>query len=358
MVMAFIAIIFTLILVVGIHEAGHALAARLFKVHIKKISIGFGRPLVQWTSKSGCEWIWAMWPLGGYVALLNSRVSPVAAEEYPFCFDKKPVWQRIIILLSGAVANLITAWFAFAFVFYMGINYKLPQVQTVQSGSIAAQAGIMANDQFIAINGFSTPSWQDVGMQLVILWGNKKVDITLKHSELQELKQVSIDLSQIKFSGKENSLLSVLGVVPELSAATTGLKRSSSLMQAMYDSNNAILQLFYFFIMILKQLVTGIIPFSILLGPLGVFAVSVASLTQGMVVFFYFIASLSLAVALVNLFPVPGLDGGSILYALIEKVRGKPVSVAMEVLLHRLMTIFFVLLLVNLLVNDLTRYLH
>ncbi|MCL5272469.1 MAG: site-2 protease family protein [Gammaproteobacteria bacterium] len=357
MVMAFIAILFTLILVVGIHEAGHALAARLFKVHIKKISIGFGRPLVQWTSKSGCEWIWAMWPLGGYVALLNSRISPVAAEEYPFCFDKKPVWQRIIILLSGAVANLITAWFAFVFVFYIGINYKLPQVQTVQSGSIAAQAGIMANDQFIAINGYSTPSWQDVGMQLVILWGKKKVDITLKHSELQELKHVSIDLSQIKFSDKEKSLLSVLGIVPELSAAT-GLKRSSSLMLAMRDANNAILQLFYFFIMILKQLVTRVIPFSILLGPLGVFAASVASLTQGIVVFFYFIASLSLAVALVNLFPVPGLDGGSILYAFIEKVRGKPISVAMEVLLHRLMTIIFVLLLVNLLLNDLTRYLH
>lgn len=357
MVMAFIAIIFTLILVVGIHEAGHALAARIFQVKIKKISIGFGRPLLQWTGKNGCEWIWAMWPLGGYVELLNSRISPVAAKEYPFCFDKKPVWKRIIILLAGAVANLITAWLAFVFVFYMGINYKLPQIQAVQSGSIAAHAGIQANDQFIAINGYSTPSWQDVGMQLVILWGQKTVDITLKHPEHEELKNVSVDLSQLKFSGKEKSILSALGIVPDLSAAT-GIKRSASFIQAIKDTNSAIIQLFYFFIMILKQLVTRAIPFSILLGPIGVFAASVASLTQGIVVFFYFIASLSLAVALVNLFPVPGLDGGSIVYALIEKVRGKPVSVAMEVLLHRLMMILFVVLLVNLLVNDLTRYLR
>ncbi|WP_298622834.1 site-2 protease family protein [uncultured Legionella sp.] len=357
MVVAFIAIIVTLILVVGIHEAGHALAARIFQVRIKKISIGFGRPLLQWTSKSGCEWVWAMWPLGGYVELLNSRITPVTAKEHPFCFDKKPIWQRIIILLSGAAANLITAWLAFLFVFYLGINYKLPQVQAIQSDSIAAHAGVAVNDQFIAINGHNTPSWQDVGMQLVTLWGQNKVDITLKHAKSQELKNVSIDLSQIKFSGNEKSLLAVLGITPDLSAAS-GTKRSASFIQAMSDSKRAIIQLLYFFVMALKQLITGIIPFSMLLGPLGVFAASVASLTQGIAVFFYFIASLSLAVALVNLFPVPGLDGGSIVYALIEKVRGKPVSVAMEVLLHRLMMIFFVVLLVNLLVNDVTKYVH
>ncbi len=356
MVMAFIAIVVTLILVVGIHEAGHALAARFFHVRIKKISIGFGRPLLRWTGKNGCEWIWAMWPLGGYVELLNSRITPVKSQEYPFCFDKKTVWKRIIILLSGAAANLVTAWLAFFLVFYLGINYKLPQVQSVQSGSIAAHAGIEPKDQFIAVNGESTPSWQDVGMQLVVLWGTKKVDVTVKPAGQGGLKKLSMDLSQIKFSGKEKSLLSALGIVPDL-AAGTGVKRSSSFLQAMNDAHHAIAQLFYFFIMILKQLLTRVIPFSILLGPLGVFAASVASLAQGVVVFLYFIASLSLAVAVVNLFPVPGLDGGSILYALIEKIRGKPVSVAMEVLLHRLMIILFVVVLVNLLVNDLARYL-
>lgn len=107
--------------------------------------------------------------------------------------------------------------------------------------------------------------------------------------------------------------------------------------------------------MILKQLLTGVIPFSVLLGPLGIFAASVASFTQGVAVFLFFIATLSFAVAVINLFPIPGLDGGSIVYALIEKVRGKAVSVPMELLLHRLVFIIFCVLLVHLLMNDLQR---
>ena len=148
-----------------------------------------------------------------------------------------------------------------------------------------------------------------------------------------------------------------LGILPNLTA-DRGMIRASSLFEAFNQANKAIAHYLYFFIMILKQLFSGVIPFAILLGPLGVFAASVVSLTQGMAVFFYFIASLSLAVALVNLFPIPGLDGGSILYALIEKVRGKPISVAMEVLLHRLMVIIFCLILFQLLMNDLTRVVH
>lgn len=357
MVMALIAILFTLILVVGIHEAGHALAARMFHVQIKKISIGFGKPLIQWRSASGCEWVWAMWPLGGYVQLLNTRISPVDPEEHTWCLDKKPIWQRVVILVSGALANLLTAWLAFVCVFYIGLNYRLPVVQSVQPNSIASHAGITSGDQFIAVDGYSTSSWQDVGMQLVILWGKKEVSLSLKRPDNQNIRELSMNLSGINFTGNERSLLSSLGIQPDLSAPVV-LMQAPSLVQAIHQANSAMGHLFYLFLMIFKQLVTGGIPFTILLGPLGLFAASVSSLMQGIGVFFYFIASLSCAVALVNLFPVPGLDGGSLLYALIEKIRGKPISVAMEVLLHRLMVILFAVVLFNLLMNDLNRFLH
>ncbi len=85
------------------------------------------------------------------------------------------------------------------------------------------------------------------------------------------------------------------------------------------------------------------IPFAVLLGPIGLLAASAGSFMQGLAVFLYFIASLSLAVGLVNLFPIPGLDGGSIIYALVEKIRGKPVPIAWELLLHRLAMIIFCL---------------
>ncbi len=354
MILAGLAILLTLILVVGLHEAGHALAARMIHVKIKRVSIGFGKPLIQWTSQSGCEWVWAIWPLGGYVELLNSRITPVPPSQHKHCFDKKPVAARLFVLIAGVLANLITAWVFFVIISLIGIQYQSPQIEAVQPSSISAQAGMLPGDQILEIGGKSTRSWQEVGMGLIVNWGEKDVTIRVKQAS-GELKDIDLNLSQIKFSGKENSLLSSLGISPSRSSAK-GVLRASTFMGAVHQSNQIIRDILYFFVMVLKQLFSGVIPFSALLGPVGLFAASVASLTQGVVMFMYFIATFSLAVGFINLMPIPGLDGGSIVYAIIEKIRGKPVSVAMEVLLHRLALIAFCVLLVNLLMNDLQRF--
>src|SRR5690606_38534804 len=123
-------------------EAGHALAAYFFKVKIKAISLGFGKPLFQIQTKKGCTWIWALWPLGGYVHLLNSRIIPVEAKEQSLCFDKKAIWKRTLILLAGPFANIVTAVLLFSIVFYVGIHYKIPLIKSIQARSISSQAGI------------------------------------------------------------------------------------------------------------------------------------------------------------------------------------------------------------------------
>lgn len=353
MLFGIIAIILTLILVVGLHEGGHALVARLFRIKIKKISIGFGKPLLRWQSKSGCEWVWAFFPLGGYVQLENTRISPVTPTEHSGCFDKKPIWQRILVLLAGAVANLITAWIAFILVFILGLSYNLPEIKAVQPNSNAAQAGLLPGDKFVSIGEHATPTWSYVGMQLVILWGKKDIPVVLDRNDGTQAK-ATLDLSHVQFHGAKLSLLAQMGIDPDLSAAKSEL-RASSFFDAVHQANAIMIYMVHFFLMVLKQLFSGVIPFSALLGPIGIFAASIASLTQGLVVFIFFIANLSLAVAVVNLFPVPGLDGGSIVYAVIEKIRGKPVSVAMELLLHKLVFILFCVVLIHLLMNDLQR---
>jgi regulator of sigma E protease len=356
MVLAIIAIMLTLLLVIGIHEAGHALVAYLFKIKIKRIAIGFGKPLIQWRSKTGCEWVLGMWFLGGYVHLNNTRINPVAPNEYSTCFDKKAIWQRVLVLLAGIAANIITAWLAFIFVFYVGIHYRLPQINTVVPNSVASKAGILPQEHFISIRGHQTPSWQDVGQELIILWGSKDISVSLKTAS-GLTKDVTLDLSQIKFNSTTRSLLASLGVNPNLKAPYQKMQ-ASTFFEAVAKANHTIAYLIYFYVLILKQLFTGVIPFSLLLGPVGLFAASIASLTQGVVVFFYFIASLSVAVALINLFPIPGLDGGSILYAIIEKIRGKPLSVALEILIYRLMLIALSLVFVQLVLNDLAHFIH
>ncbi|RUR04641.1 RIP metalloprotease [Legionella sp. km772] len=354
MLLAFLAILLTLFLVIGIHEAGHALAAHLFHIKIKRIAIGFGKPLVQWQGRSGCEWVLGRWFLGGYVQLNNTRIAPVKPEEEASCFDKKPIWQRIIVLLAGACANIITAWLAFILVFSIGIHYRIPEIETVQANSVAAKAGIMPQEQFLSIAGRDTFSWQDVGQELIVSWGQKNIPVSLKTST-GEIKQTTLDLSQIGFNEQARSLLASLGLVPNVKAAQQLLK-APSLGNAIQQANNTISHYVYFFLIILKQLFTGVIPFSVLLGPIGLFATSIASLSQGILVFLYFIAGLSVAVAFINLFPIPGLDGGAILYTLIEKIRGEPISIALEILIYRLMMVLLFLILVQLLKNDLALF--
>lgn len=354
MLWALLAILLTLIFVVGIHEAGHALAAKIFSVKIQKISIGFGKSLISWKTKYGQEWAWSLWPLGGYVQLLNSRIQPVPVAEHGQCFDKKPVWIRIIILLSGALANLLTAWLAFTLLFIIGYQQIPPQVKAVTADSMAMKAGLKMGDRFTSLGGQDINSWQETGMQLIMKLGQKDVPASVKDTA-GKMRDISLDLSQWRYKRGERSLLQGLGIVPEstIKEQIKGVSLGAAFMHAVTKS----MQLLHFFLVMLKQLITGMIPFALLLGPIGLFSVSVTSFYQGVPVFLYFIANFSLAVGLVNLFPFPGLDGGSIVYALVEKIRGKPVSVPMEVLLHQLAVIFFVILLVQLLLNDVQRYL-
>lgn len=350
MLLALFAIIATLVLVVGIHELGHALAARCFKIPIKRISIGFGKPLIQWSSASGIEWRVGMWPLGGYVHLANSRISPVAPEDLPFAFDRQPIRVRLVVLLSGVLANLLVAVLGLVLVYSLGMSQRVPLIKQVIPNSIANQAGFKNGDELQSINESLTRSWEDAGRVLVGVWGQTMVPVTVVRDGT--IHRLSLDLSQ---QGIKGSLLTQIGWVPDLKCPTVIIK-SASVFGAVTLSFQTISEMLYFFMMILVQLVKGVIPFSVLAGPIGLFSMSIVTLGQGVVVFSYFIAILSLAVAFVNLAPIPGLDGGGVVYTLIEAWRGRPVSVALEVLLFRLVCIAMALLLVQLILNDLNHW--
>ncbi|MFA5960630.1 MAG: M50 family metallopeptidase [Tatlockia sp.] len=355
MLKALIAIVLTLILVVGIHEAGHALAALWFGVKIKRVAIGFGKPLVKLHDASNREWVWGLWPLGGYVQLLNSRIEPVSPEDLPACFDKKAVWVRLVILCSGALANALLAYFALTLFYMTGFKHQLPLIKAVSPQSIAASAGLKAKDRILAINNSPIPSWQESGVVLLMSLGKAEVPLQVQDAE-GTIRQLNLPLSQWHYKNTDKSLLQALGIEPVPAAQSTVVVKGESFVKA---SNRAFfkgLQLLYFFMVMIKLLFTGLIPFALLLGPLAFLAASVGSFLQGFVVFMYFIASVSLAVAFTNLLPLPGLDGGSIVFALVEKLRGKPVSIALELLLYRLAFIVFIVLTIQLVMHDLTRY--
>lgn len=353
---AIFAMVLTFVLVVGLHEGGHALAAIWCGVKIKRIAMGFGKPLFRWKAKKGCEWVWGIWPLGGYVQLLNTRIESVPEADYVRCFDKKPVSCRVFVLLAGAIANLLVAWLALTLFFMLGYQQMAPVVKAVSPNSIAAIAKIEAKDRIIEVGGQITPSWQAVGMRFLTQLGRSPVPVKVLAPN-GSVRQVDLNLKNVRFI-KNASLLAQLGFIPSVAPIHSEQVSGKSFFVALKQAILLSVQLLTFFLLMLKQLITGAISFTMLLGPISLLAVSVGSFLQGLSMYLYFIASLSLVVGLVNLFPLPTLDGGSIMYALIEKIRGRPVSVALEILLHRLTLIVLLIVLMHLLMNDVQRYLQ
>jgi regulator of sigma E protease len=354
MVLAVLAFLLTLILVVGLHEAGHALAAWLCGVGIERISIGFGKPLICWKDRRGIEWVWAIWPLGGYVRLLNTRIHPVDPSDYSRCFDKKSASIRCFILISGVLTNVLVAWFALTLFFMLGFQQREPVVLAPAPQSLVAKAGLKAQDRIVAVDGQATPSWQEVGRSLITHFGQKEVTLSVIGSDHQT-RNLSLDLSgHVVTRGR--ALFSWLGIEPDRSVETIQVINGVSLGVAIQQATQQWVSLLVFLLIVVKKVVTGVIPFALLLGPIGFISLSIHSLTQGLSVFLFYIANLSLAVGLVNVLPIPGLDGASIVYTLIEKIRGKPMSVAFEVLLYQLAMILFYVLLVQLALNDLLRF--
>lgn len=353
MVLGVFSMVLSLLFVVGLHEAGHAWVATRFNVKINKISIGFG-PILFHRQIRGSQWVWALWPLGGYVHLLNSRIEPVKPNDYPFCFDKKPIYARCFILIAGVLVNVLVAWIALTLFYMIGHREMTPVIANVTPNSLVAKAGLSPHDKLLSVAGQPVSSWQAVGMQLLMNMSQPKVQITVE-DENHRIKQVPLDLSTFSFKHHRGSLISILGLQPDLSPLNRHDVNPLNGWMACKMSLIQVISLLGFFTVMLKLLVTGVIPLTLLLGPLGLFTLMVDSYLQGVAMFLYFLANLSLVVALINSLPLPGLDGGSLLYVAVEKVRGKPISVAMEILLHRLMFILLSLVLVQLLLNDVKR---
>lgn len=354
MISTLAAFLFMLLLVVGVHEAGHALVARCFNVKIEHIAIGFGRPLFRWTSKSGIQWIWALWPLGGSVRLLNTRIAKVPQDLQKYCFDKQPVGAKTLILLAGVGANLLLAWLALLLVFLIGINLRPPLIEQVQANSLAGQSGFQSGDLIESIDDKPIYSWQEFGQQIIMGMGSASLSVKLTSAQGTK-KTLRLKLKNWHIKPSDRSLLTSLGIQAD---SKVKLKRrvADSFVDAVISASMTVFELIRYLMITLKQVLTGVMPFSLLLGPVGILEQAAWSLAQGISVFAMFIAGLSLAVAIVNILPVPGLDGASIVYAWLEKIRGKPISIALEVLLYQLAVIFFGILLVNLLLNDALRY--
>lgn len=346
----------TILILVGIHEWGHFILARCCNVKVLRFSIGFGKPLWRWHNKYQTEYVIAAIPLGGYVKLLDTRETPVPLPEQSFAFDKKPIYQRFAILAAGPLMNIVFAIIAYSIVFTAGITHIQPIIGTVVPHSIAAQANLKPGDEIIAIADRPITNWSSIAMQLLQQYGSATTLKMTIHPATHptQTSTINLNLQHWQLDPLRPNLLKSLGLEPSRTIQKL-TKTQYPPWQALPHAAQSTWRLAKLNIVILYKVVTGVLSWQSLGGPLSIFQSAALAANQGIVIFISFLAFFSVGLAVINLLPIPGLDGAQLLYLVIEWITRKPLSIALQVLLFRLGFILLTLFLIQISLNDLTR---
>jgi regulator of sigma E protease len=326
--------ILSFLLVIGplifIHELGHYFAGRWFGVKADAFSIGFGREIAGWTDKRGTRWKVGWLPLGGYVKFkgdMNPASQPskewlaMPPEERSQTFQAKPVWQRFIIVAAGPVTNFLFAIVAFIAIFAsIGVPTTPALVTGVETGAAADRAGFLSGDRIVEINGRAVKTFAELYDQIRIR-PDQKLDFTVERNG-RTIEIVATTDSRVERDSFGNEAkIGLLGVrggsiglekVPPAELVGASIRQTASTVQMM--------------VVTLGQVVTGQRSVKEMGGPLKVAQFSGQQASLGWLPFFWFMTIISINLGFINLLPIPLLDGGHLLFYLIEGIRRKPLK--------------------------------
>lgn len=440
-------VILTIFLIVGIHEFGHFIVARMCGIKVLRFSIGFGKSLYRWSDKKGTEYILAAIPLGGYVKMLNETEEKVSPKELHLAYNRQPIYKRVAVILAGPFFNFIFAFIIYWFIFIFGFTTIIPLIGKILPGSIAASAGLKAQDEIISIAGKPTKSWPNVMIRLSQYLGDHdKLIMETQHQHSKTPTTHTLNLAQWKLDALKPDPLESLGIEPyepnipatigtiqagsaaERAKLKVGdtiisignnpvkdwieaitiisthpsktlpfkIKRGNKLLlipvaidvkrkyifeesgflgispqfiwpdylirniqyepiEALSHAKQNTMDFIYLNFILLGKMITGKVSLLSIGGPISIFQGAGTAFHTGVLPFFSFLAFLSIAIGVINILPIPGLDGGHLLFYCIEFMTRRPVSPALQNLFIRFGLILLMLLLAQAISNDIMR---
>jgi regulator of sigma E protease len=347
-----VSVVVLLGVLIFVHELGHFLLAKYLGVGVLKFSLGFGPKLIG--RKVGeTEYMISLVPLGGYVKLLGeSDTDEVLPQDEKRSFVKQHVLKKIAIVVAGPLFNFLFAILAFAVIYMVGVPNLTTDIGSVQPKSPAEVAGIQAGDNVLSIDGKSVGRWSDLA-EIIMKSGGQELTLKLnREGNLQEVRvkpetvktknvfgedvdswKIGVGASKNIFIDRQNPIL----------ATWSGIEQTWNITELTLIS--------------LVKMAQGVVSPDSLGGPILIAQMAGANVKKGIMNFVFFMALLSINLAVLNLFPIPVLDGGHLLFFLIELVTGKEVNIKWRERAQQVGFFILAMLMIFVFYNDIMRIL-
>ena len=332
-ILPFIALI---VVVVFIHEYGHYYFAKRYGVGVTDFSIGFGKEMFGWNDKSGTRWKVCVVPLGGYVKFFGDRnvysqadndkiIKEYSKEDQDKLFVLKPLYQRALIVFGGPLANFLLAILIFFSVYsFVGKDFTPAVINEVQKDSPAMVAGLKDNDIVVSIDGNEVTSIMDVS-KYIMMSTDEIINFTVNRYD-----------QDLTFKVKPNIVEGEDNLGNKINKRMVGIKLGAynnevnhvklGPTKALFYAVNEVYYVSTSSLKYIGSMLTGNADSSQLGGPIRIAKISGQVAEFGILPFISLMAYISISLGLINLFPIPMLDGGHLMFYGIEKVLGRPLS--------------------------------
>ncbi|MDD3775822.1 MAG: RIP metalloprotease RseP [Sulfurovaceae bacterium] len=316
--------ILVLSLLIFIHELGHFTAARFFGVHVEVFSIGFGKKL--YSKMIGrTQWSISAIPLGGYVKMKGQDdTDPTLQSNDNDSYTSKKPWQRIIILFAGPFANFLLAFILYLAIAFTGVPKLLPSIGEITPDSPAMSAGLKTKDIILSIDNQPVYYWEEIGQ---IIQSSIKDDLSLQIKRDNQIQTIVIKPKMISDKNIFGEPISrkVIGIAPLGTIENQYLGTFDALKYAYDQTIDTSLLL----IKGVQKLISGAVDSSQVGGIITIVDITSQASNAGLIALLFFTALISINLGVLNLLPIPALDGGHIMFNFYEMIRRKAPSEAM-----------------------------
>jgi regulator of sigma E protease len=351
MMISIVSAIIVLGILIFVHELGHFIFAKTLGVGVEKFSLGFGPKLIG--KKMGeTEYLISAFPLGGYVKMVGEGDdSPESQKDDPRSFAMKPPLHRIAIVLAGPVFNLLFAVVVFIAVYMIGVPVPTARIGEVMKDKPAARAGVKANDVITSINGKSVDRWDDFASVIADGKG-RPVDIQVKRGSEIIPFHIVPETSTVKNLFGETISTPLIGV----SASKETFTERSGPIDAV---GKGISQSWFYMkltVLSLVKIIERVVSLDTIGGPIMIAVMSGQQAAAGAISFLAFMALLSINLGVLNLLPIPILDGGHLIFFIFEMIFKRPVRIKTREVAQQVGLVLLVSLMFFATYNDLNRY--